>query len=73
MARDRYEPLKLNQTNRYAGYQFHSRVRVDGLSPAEAFRFLILSVCSWARQRMPEEDRDAPELAQLGAGVWVVR
>ena len=67
MPRDRYEPLKLNQSNRYAGYQFHARVRVEGLSPSEAFRYLILSVCGWARQRMPEEDRAVPELALPGA------
>ena len=29
MPRDRYEPIKLNQTNRYAGYQFPARVKVD--------------------------------------------
>ena len=29
MARDRYEPIKLNQMNRYAGYQFPARVNVD--------------------------------------------
>ena len=63
MAINQYEPLKLNQTNRYAGYQFHARVRLDGMEPSEAFRFLILSVCSWARKRMPEGDRNVPELS----------
>ena len=63
MPRNQYEPLKLNQTNRYAGYQFHARVRIDGLSPSDAFRYLILTVCSWARQRMPEGDRNVPELS----------
>ena len=63
MPRDRYEPLKLNQTNRYAGYQFHARVRLDGMEPDAAFRYLILSVYHWIRSRVPEEDRKVPELA----------
>lgn len=63
MAINQYEPLKLNQTNRYAGYQFHAKVRLDGMEPSDAFRFLILSVCSWARKRMPESDRNVPELS----------
>lgn len=63
MPRNTYEPLKLNQTNRYAGYQFHARVRVDGMDAASAFRFLILSVYHWIRSRVPEEDRGVPELA----------
>ena len=63
MPRDRYEPLKLNQTNRYAGYQFHARVRMDGMAPAEAFVYLILSVYKWIKGRVPEEDRGVPELA----------
>ena len=32
MTRDIYAPLKLNQTNRYPGYQFHARVRIDGMT-----------------------------------------
>ena len=63
MPRDRYEPLKLNQTNRYAGYQFHARVRVDGMEASDAFQFLILSVYHWIRSRVPEDDRGVPELA----------
>lgn len=63
MPRDRYEPLKLNQTNRYAGYQFHARVRVDGMEPAEGFVYLVLSVYRWIRGRVPEEDRGVPEVA----------
>ena len=70
MTRNIYEPLKLNQTNRYAGYQFHARVRVEGLSPSDAFRHLILTVCSWARQRMPEGDRNVPELSLPEAGEY---
>ena len=58
-----YAPLKLNQTNRYAGYQFHARVHVDGMPPSDAFRFLILSVCHWIRSKVPEEDRKVPELS----------
>ena len=63
MTRNIYEPLKLNQTNRYAGYQFHARVRLDGMEPDAAFRYLILSVYHWIRSRVPEEDRKVPELA----------
>ncbi len=63
MTRDRYEPIKLNQTNRYAGYQFHARVKVDGMEPSVAFRFLILSVYHWIRSRVPENDRGVAELA----------
>lgn len=63
MAKGYYEPLKLNQTNRYAGYQFHARVRVDGMDAASGFRYLILSVYEWIRGRVPEEDRGVPELA----------
>lgn len=70
MPRDRYEPLKLNQTNRYAGYQFHARVRVDGMEPAAAFRFLILSVYQWIRDRVPENDRGVLELALPEAGKY---
>ena len=63
MLRDRYAPLKLNQTNRYVGYQFHARVHVDGMPPSYAFRFLILSVCHWIRSKVPEEDRKVQELS----------
>ena len=49
-----YQPLKLNQTNRYPGYQFHARVKVDGMEPGAAFRFLILTVYHWIRSRVPE-------------------
>ena len=63
MARDKYEPLKLNQTNRYAGYQFHARVKIDGMEPDAAFRYLILSVYHWIRSRVPENDRGMAELA----------
>lgn len=31
MPRDRYELIKLTQTTRYAGYQFHARVHVSGM------------------------------------------
>lgn len=70
MARDRYEPLKLNQTNRYVGYQFHARVKVDGMDAASGFRYLILSVYHWIRGRVPEEDRSVPELALPEAGEY---
>ena len=70
MPRDRYEPLKLNQTNRYAGYQFHARVRVDGMDAACGFRYLILSVYQWIRNRVPENDRGVPELALPVAGEY---
>ena len=63
MARDRYEPIKLNQSNRYAGYQFHARIRVDGMDADFGFRYLILSVYRWIRDRVPEEDRRVPELS----------
>ena len=63
MAINQYEPLKLNQTNRYAGYQFHAKIRLDGMDPSDAFRYLILSVCSWARKKMPESDRNVQELS----------
>ena len=63
MAINQYEPLKLNRTNRYAGYQFHAKIRLDGIDPSDAFRYLILSVCSWARKKMPENDRNVPELS----------
>lgn len=62
MAKGYYEPIKLNQTNRYAGYQFYARVRVDGMSDVEAFHFLILSVYNWVLSRIPESDREAAEL-----------
>ena len=41
MPRDRYEPIKLTQTTRYAGYQFHAQVHIDGMQSTEAFRYLI--------------------------------
>lgn len=63
MARDRYEPLKLNQTNRYPGYQFHARVRIDGMEPSDAFVYLILSVYHWIRSKVPEADREVAKLA----------
>ena len=62
MPQNIYEPLKLSQTNRYAGYQFHACLHLDGMESSDAFRYLILTVFNWARQRMPEEDRNAPEL-----------
>lgn len=63
MAINQYEPLKLNQTNRYVGYQFHARLHLDSMDPSDAFRYLILTVCSWARKKMPESDRNVPELS----------
>ena len=62
MPRNIYEPLKLNQTNRYAGYQFHARIRMDGTEPSDAFRYVVLTVCEWILKRIPEGDRQAPEL-----------
>lgn len=70
MAKDRYEPIKLNQTNRYAGYQFHARVKVDGMDADSGFRYLILSVYQWIRGRVPENDRAVPELALPEAGEY---
>lgn len=63
MPRDRYEPIKLTQTTRYAGYQFHARVHVSGMQSFEAFKYLILSVLEWVRKRIPAEDASVPELA----------
>ena len=63
MTRDFYEPLKLNQTNRYAGYQFHTRVRIDGMEPSNAFVYLILSVYHWIRSKVPQTEREAAELS----------
>ena len=57
-----YEPIKLSKTNRYAGYQFHARVRIDGMKNEEAFRFVILTVYEWMLKRIPEDDRKAAEL-----------
>ena len=62
MSATTYEPLRLNQTNRYAGYQFSCRIRVDGMESFEAFRYLILTIYEWIRKKVPEEDRNAPEL-----------
>ena len=62
MSGNTYEPIKLIQTNRYAGYQFYARIRIDGMSEAEAFRYLILTVCEWMLKRIPEDDRKVPEL-----------
>ncbi|MBO7661907.1 MAG: hypothetical protein J6U01_00890, partial [Clostridia bacterium] len=70
MAKDRYEPIKLNQTNRYAGYQFHARVKVDGMDADSGFRYLILSVYQWIRGRVPENDRAVPELVLPEAGEY---
>lgn len=63
MPRDIYEPIKLGRSNRYAGYQFYGRVRVDGMEPEEAFRYVILTVCKWIRKKVPEEDRNVPALS----------
>ena len=57
-----YEPIKLGRTNRYAGYQFYSHVRVKEMEGPDAFRYVILNVISWMLKRIPPEDREAPEL-----------
>ena len=62
MTRDRYEPIKLNQTNRYPGYQFHARIRMDGVPASDTFRYVILTIYQWIRSKVPEEDKQAPEL-----------
>ncbi len=62
MAEVYHAPLKLNRTNRYPGYQFYARIRVDGMSETEAFHYVILSVYDWIRSKVPEEDQKAPEL-----------
>lgn len=60
--RGRYDPIRLNQTNRYAGYQFHACIRMDGMTSLEAYYYVILSIYQWIRERVPEEDRNAEEL-----------
>lgn len=57
-----YEPLKLSQTNRYPGYQFHARVRMDGMSAIDTFRYVILTIYKWIRSKVPEADQQAAEL-----------
>ena len=57
-----YQLIRLNQTNRYAGYQFHSRIRMDGLSAGETFNYVVLTIYQWILNKIPEEDRKAPEL-----------
>ncbi len=74
-----YEPLKLNQTNRYAGYQFHARIRVDGLSDIDVFHYVILTIYQWVRSKVPEEDLKSIELqlpvaeeyASVSSGMFV--
>ena len=41
MAESKYKLIPLRQANRYAGYQFWGRMRVDGLEgkPAVGFQF----------------------------------
>ncbi len=60
--RGRYDPIRLNKTNRYAGYQFHAHVRADGMTVAEAFHYVVLTIYQWILKRIPEGDRNAPEL-----------
>lgn len=62
MAMLNYPPIQLNQTNRYAGYQFRCRVRTDGMSEAETFNYVVLMVYQWILNKIPEEDKKAPEL-----------
>lgn len=60
MPRDRYEPIRLNQTNKYAGYQFHAGIRVGGMEGADAFRYLMANdladVFRAAQGNLKEED-----------------
>ena len=58
----KYPPIQLNQTNRYAGYQFHCRVRMDGMTERETFNYVVLTVYEWILNKIPEEDKKAPEL-----------
>ena len=53
--RGRYDPIRLNQTNRYAGYQFYAHVRVDGM---DAFNYVVLTIYQWILKRVPEGDRN---------------
>ena len=66
MPKNPYEPIKLTRTNRYPGYQFHASVRIAGLDGSSAFRYLILTIFSWMLERIPAEDRQAPELQLPG-------
>ena len=62
MAMTNYQPLKLNQSNRYPGYQFWSWVRIDGMDATETFHFVVLKIYEWLKEKLPEEDRKAPEM-----------
>lgn len=62
MTMPKYPPIQLNQTNRYAGYQFRCRVRMDGMTETETFNYVVLTVYEWILNKIPEEDKKAPEL-----------
>ena len=66
MTRSYYEPIKLSQTTRYPGYQFHAGIRIDGMDGFSAFRYVILIVFGWMLERIPEGDRAASELQLPG-------
>ena len=60
--RGRYDPIRLIQTNRYAGYQFHAYVRIDGMTAEEAYHYVVLTIYQWVLKRIPAEDSIASEL-----------
>ena len=62
MAESRYKLIPLRQANRYAGYQFWGRMRMDGLEGIDVFNYLVLSVYKWLLEKVPDEDKKAEQL-----------
>jgi len=56
MAESKHKLIPLRRANRYAGYQFWGRMKVDGLQGEEVFNYLVLSIYQWILGKIQSED-----------------
>ena len=67
MAETKHKLIPLRRANRYAGYQFWGRMKVDGLQDEEVFNYLVLSVYEWILGKIQSEEEKKVETLQVPA------
>ena len=67
MTEMRHKLIPLRRANRYAGYQFWGRMKVDGLQGEEVFNYLILSIYQWILGKIQSEEDKKAESLQVPA------
>lgn len=67
MTESRHKLLPLRRANRYAGYQFWGRMKVNGLKNNEVFNYLVLSIYEWLQGKIQSEEEKGVETLQVPA------